>query len=121
MAKDSGPSASSVSVSQSSDLLPWRPCKDRPTSFFIEEVLQHLKKTAQPETMPGLYRNPIPKDANFYTIRKITLDRRKRPDGDRAPCPMCTPNKFLEGSFVWLTGLRRHWSLLRRPGKASPG
>jgi hypothetical protein len=74
-----------------------------PTGQYIDEVLLQLKETAQPETLPSLFRNQIPKDEEFRIIKKdIELDGKKRPDGDNAPCPMCTPNKFLNCSLVYL-------------------
>jgi hypothetical protein len=87
--------------------LPWRPFPDRPLGMFVEIVLQHLKDTAQPESMESLYRNPIPKDIEFNIIKKdIVLDGRKRPEGDNAPCPMCTPNRFLTGALIHVPKLQ---------------
>jgi hypothetical protein len=73
--------------------------------MFIDEVLTHLRKTAQPETCDLLFRNKLSKGTKFRIVRKIDLDQRKRPDGDMAPCPMCTPNKFLGGALVFLPEL----------------
>jgi hypothetical protein len=87
------------------DALPYRRFRDWPTSIFIEEVVTHLKATGQPETMEALNRNKIPKDVKFRILQKIAIDPKKRPDGDLAPCPMCTPNKFISGALVFLPEL----------------
>jgi hypothetical protein len=87
--------------------LPWRPFKDRPTGIWIDETVQRIKDTAEPEGIVSLFRNQIPKDAKFRTLKHlITIDGKKRPKGDNAPCPMCTPNRFLTGSLVWFPDLQ---------------
>jgi hypothetical protein len=93
--------------SSSKPQLPWRPFKDRPTGIWIDETVARIKETAQPEGIESLYRNHIPKSARFRTLKHlITIDGGKRPDGDNAPCPMCTPNRFLTGSLVWFPDLQ---------------
>jgi hypothetical protein len=42
----------------------------------------------------------------FSLLRPFEIDRKKRPDGDLAPCPMCQPNKYLRGSLIYLTDLK---------------
>lgn len=86
--------------------LPFRPVIGGPSSVFIVEVLAHLKETARPETCDLLFRNKLSKSTKFKIIRKIDLDQRKRPEGDRAPCPMCTTNRFLSGALVFLPELQ---------------
>jgi hypothetical protein len=86
--------------------LPFQPVKDWPTNIFIDQVLAHLKASAQPETCDLLYRNKLPKNTKFRIVRKVNLDQRKRPEGDQAPCPMCQPNKFLKGALVFLPELQ---------------
>ena len=86
--------------------LPWRRFTSRPLVPFIDEVIRHLNETAQPETFEALYRNPIPKDVQFFILKPdIVLDGRKRPNGDLAPCPMCTPNKYLTGSLIHIPSM----------------
>jgi hypothetical protein len=85
--------------------LPFRPVRDWPTSVFIDEVVAHLKTTAQPETCDLLYRNKLPRTTKFRKVRPVELDQRKRPEGDLAPCPMCTTNRFLSGSLVFIPAL----------------
>lgn len=87
--------------------LPWKTVIDWPSQEFIDDVLRHLKDTAQPETLPTLYRNKLAKNTEFRIVKKdIVLDGKKRPNGDDAPCPMCTPNKFLTCSLVYLPSLK---------------
>jgi hypothetical protein len=83
----------------------YRLFKDRPTRLFINEFLEHVRKTGTPETSPDVHPGPIPKSARFFTLAAIEIERKKRPDLDKAPCPMCQPNKFLSGSLVWLPEL----------------
>src|ERR1700730_1326666 len=87
--------------------LPWRPFKDRPAGIWIDATAQRIKETAEPERIESLFRNQIPKDAKFRTLKHlITIDGKKRPKGDNAPCPMCPPNRFLTGSLVWFPDLQ---------------
>jgi hypothetical protein len=96
-----------VKDSSSKSELPWRPFKDRPTGIWIDETVARIKETAQPEGIESLFRNQIPKDAKFRTLKHlIAIDGKKRPEGDNAPCPMCTPNRFLTGSLVWFPDLQ---------------
>jgi hypothetical protein len=74
---------------------------------FVARLVGHLKRTGQPETFPGLYYGHIARDARFTIVRKITIDRRKRPDGDMAPCPRCgCGDKFLEGALAHFPSLQ---------------
>lgn len=94
--------SSTVKRKSSDQQLPWRQFKDRPTGIWIDETVARIKETAQPELIDSLFRNHIPKDAKFRVLKHlITVDGRKRPEGDNCPCPMCTPNRFLTGSLVW--------------------
>ncbi|WP_125901186.1 hypothetical protein [Methylobacterium indicum] len=81
---------------------PYRIFRDAPLPDFQEQVIDHIRKTATPETCDGLFRGRIPKDATYRILRPIKIDQKKRVEGDRAPCPMCTPNRFLNGYLVWL-------------------
>jgi len=83
--------------------VPWMKIVGWPSGQYIDEVLLHLKETAQPETLPSLFRNQIPKDEEFRIMKKdIELDGKKRPEGDNAPCLMCQPNKSLNCSLIYL-------------------
>jgi hypothetical protein len=71
-------------------------------------VVEHVKQTGQPETFDGLYRGQLPRDAKYKIVYKIEIDRKKRPEGDMVPCPMCTPHspKFLSGVLAWFYELQ---------------
>ena len=58
--------------------LPWRPFKDRPTGIWIEETVQRIKQTAEPEGIESLFRNQIPVDAKFRTLKHLIFTRRRR-------------------------------------------
>jgi len=74
---------------------------------FVAGLVEHLRRTGQPETFPGLYYGPIARDAPFAIVRKITIDRSKRPDGDLAPCPRCgREDKFIEGALAHFPSLQ---------------
>lgn len=77
--------------------------KDRPSQVFIDDVSDHIARTGQPETHPGLFRERLDKAEQFLQLKKITIDTRLRPEGDKAPCPRChSPNKFKDGWLVYL-------------------
>lgn len=88
------------------DAPPYRRFKDSPATPFIEAVVAHIKETGEPETFDGLYRGRLPVDAKYKIIHRIQIDGRKRPNGDHAPCPMCTPNRFLKGVLAWFYELQ---------------
>lgn len=88
------------------DAPPYRRFPDSPSGVFVDHVSEHIRNTGQPETCEGLYRGRLPKNAKYKIVRKITIDRKKRPEMDNAPCPMCTPNRFLEGALVWCYDLQ---------------
>jgi len=46
---------------------PYRRLASWPTSIFIDTVLNHLRKSASPETCDLLYRNRISKDTKFQS------------------------------------------------------
>ncbi|MGD9839498.1 MAG: hypothetical protein AB7F72_09860 [Afipia sp.] len=95
-----------VKSKSSKPVLPFRPIRDWPSGQFVETVVLHIKETGQPETMPSLFRNQIAKTEEFRIIRPIEIDGKKRPEGDHAPCPMCTSNRFLAGHLVYLPKLQ---------------
>jgi hypothetical protein len=64
--------------------------------------MKFIADTGQPELIPALNHGAIPKDTKYSILRKVHIDRKKRPNRDMAPCPMCTKNRFLHGSLVFL-------------------
>lgn len=85
----------------------YRRFPERPDADFIASVKDHIARTGQPETYPGLYQGDISKDEAFFILAMIEASPRLRPDGSRAPCPMCrSANKFVDGRLVYLPRLQ---------------
>jgi hypothetical protein len=86
---------------------PYRVFKERPLPTFCREVETHVAKTGQPETFPGMFTADLDKNEPFAKLLELRIDLLKRPEGDRAPCPMChSANKFIEGWLVYLERLQ---------------
>jgi hypothetical protein len=89
--------------------LPAKSFPDGQDTSFEQLAVDHLIKTASPETFPGLDWDPPKGFQQPVIIREIVLDRRKRPRGDTprdslAPCALCCPDapKALKGALVFL-------------------
>lgn len=76
----------------------------REAPFHLREPFtEHVKRTYTPETFPGLYWGRLNTNEPFEIIRDFAVDRKKRPNGDYIPCPMCRKReKFLEGALVFI-------------------
>ncbi len=85
--------------------MPPRVFKEKPSNIFCDDVTEFVNKTGEPEKHPDLYTNHIPKDAEYIILRRIKIDGKKRPNGDMAPCPMCSPNRFLDGDLVYVPSI----------------
>lgn len=90
---------------------PSRPLKyqrysSRPTLLLNDAFNKHVHSTAQPETFPGLHPGPISSKEPFVKLFEFEIAAQRRPDGQRVPCPMCQPNKFLKGWLIWLSNLQ---------------
>lgn len=77
----------------------------RPSDNVISAFLEHVRKTGQPETFPTICRTkPEPDSRPVFLRHGIDVDRKLRPEGDAAPCPICSPRapKYLHnGYLVW--------------------
>ena len=74
-------------------------------SFPIQErekFLCHIKSAGLPELYDGLDTGSIPRDLPFEIVTNFSVSSKSRRGGDLIPCAMCSPNKFLEGSLIWL-------------------
>jgi hypothetical protein len=80
--------------------------RSEPTQSFIDEVLDTIRETGQPEICDGLFHGKVPSDVPYKILRRIDIDRKKRPQRDMAPCPMCTSNRFLGGSLIYVPSLQ---------------
>lgn len=83
-----------------------REFRERPLPMFVEGVREHIRATGQPETHPDLFHSTIDNKARFEILSRILINRRKRPRLDKAPCPMCTADKFLDGRLCWFPDLK---------------
>ncbi|MDB5724292.1 MAG: hypothetical protein JWQ16_1046 [Novosphingobium sp.] len=72
---------------------------------LVERICAHIAATGEPEGLAELHGGPISKDEPFLIVRDVSIARGRRADGGMAPCPMCQPNKFLDGRLVWFTQL----------------
>lgn len=72
---------------------------------LVDRICTQIAATGEPEGLSKLHRGPIGKDEPFLIVRELSIPRDRRADGGKAPCPMCRPNKFLDGRLVWFTQL----------------
>lgn len=75
--------------------------------YLREAFLDHVRRTSEPETFAGLHPGPLAKNEPFDIMAPFEVEAARRPNGDRAPCPMCHhPNKYLHGRLVYLRRLQ---------------
>lgn len=79
--------------------------KQEPPLLLIARFIEHVNQTNSPETFPGIHLGPISRFTKFKILQEFELIGKKRIGSERAPCPMCQPNKYLKGSLVWLPEL----------------
>ena len=80
--------------------------RSMPGDHVCEEFLAHVATTGEPESFPGIHPGPLDKAEPFRKLATFAIERQKRSGRDMAYCPMChQPNKYIEGSFVYLTRL----------------
>lgn len=80
------------------------PYATKPDRSIEEALRKHIKETGTPESFSGMILKPLPPDATpELVLRNYTIDRRKRADGQYAPCAQCCPNapKYLTGGVMW--------------------
>jgi hypothetical protein len=76
----------------------------RPSESLVTAFLDHVRRTGAPETFPTICRTKPRAESRPMFLRRFDVDRRKRRNADKVPCPICSPNdpKFLHGGyFVW--------------------
>lgn len=76
----------------------------RPTDAVIDAFLQHVRDTGEPESFPSITTTKPPPDSRPVFLRRFSIDRKRRRDGEMAPCPICSPAspKYLhEGYLTW--------------------
>ena len=68
---------------------------------------EHVRATGQPETFPGVHMGQVAKTEFFTILTEFTVEPTKRPDGKRAPCPMCQhEDHYLKGALVYFPRLK---------------
>lgn len=72
----------------------------------MSEIQKEIGQTAAPEQCDGLHKGPISNREPFQILAPISIARDRRVDGTKAPCPMCSPNKFYEGKLVYFPRLK---------------
>jgi hypothetical protein len=80
------------------------PYRFRPTEDDVARFLDHVRRTGQPETFATLCRSTPSALSRPVFLRQFSVERSRRPDGDEAPCPICSPNdpKYLHDAYlVW--------------------
>lgn len=68
---------------------------------IVSRIRTQIAETGEPEAIPELHPGPLSKKEPFRIHCEISIPRGRRVDGRLAPCPMCQPNKFLDGRLVW--------------------
>ncbi|MBN1916712.1 MAG: hypothetical protein JW889_02285 [Verrucomicrobia bacterium] len=69
------------------------PHATRPTDAWVQRFLDHVRQTGQPETFPDLDWSHPPAWSTPFILKNFDVDRKKRPDGDMAPCAICSPRR----------------------------
>lgn len=75
-----------------------------PDKSVVAAFKAHVAKTGSPETFVWISMTRPPAEGEVVVLDTFSLDRRKRPRGDMAPCPICSPfhEKYLEdGALIW--------------------
>lgn len=81
---------------------PKGPHKTRPSDSWIENFLEHVRQTGQPETFRGLDWTFPPAWSPPHILKNFDVSREKRPERDMAPCAICSPahSKCLNGLYL---------------------
>jgi len=78
----------------------------KPSPNDVESFKHHVRSTGCPETFPSITTARATNLDGAEILAEFPIDRKKRPNLDEAPCPICSPNspKFLSGYLVWFPG-----------------
>ena len=76
-----------------------------PAQSLIAAFEDHVRTTGQPETFHAISTTRPPVDGEVEVLlEKISINKKLRPNGDGAPCPICSPTspKYLsDGTLIW--------------------
>lgn len=79
-----------------------------PGDDVVQAFRKHVKTCGQPETFPQISTARPPRDGELVVLHHpVHIDRRRRPEKDMAPCPICSPTtgKYLAGgTLLWCEG-----------------
>jgi hypothetical protein len=76
----------------------------RPSDAVIDAFVQHVREAGEPESFPSITTTKPRSDSRPVFLRRFSIDRKKRRDGEMAPCPICSPEspKYLhDGYLTW--------------------
>lgn len=76
--------------------------RSRP-GHIVGPFLLHVRDTGSPETFSDITNTPTRNLEGVDILTKFVVDRKKRPELDAVPCPVCSPNapKYLHGYLVY--------------------
>lgn len=97
----------------STDAAPVR--RSKPTPNDVAEFKEHVRLTGQPEIFRWITTTKAFDLSDAEILAEFQINRKKRPEMDEAPCPICSPNapKYLAGYLVWFP----HEYVVRAIGK----
>ncbi len=76
-----------------------------PAQSLIAAFEDHVRTTGQPETFHAISTTKPPVDGDVEVLlEKISINKKLRPNGNGAPCPICSPTspKYLsDGTLIW--------------------
>lgn len=77
--------------------------KSLPSGLVKDGFLRHVDKTGSPETFDRISTTTPPTTGRLYVVTEFQADKGRRPGGDMAPCPICSPTspQFLQGLLIW--------------------
>lgn len=101
---DSSLSLAAGSLPQPGTGLVLRPLfKSRPSGVVVESFDDHVRATGSPETFDRISTTRPPPTGALAVLAEFRAQKGKRPRGDFAPCPICSPDspQFLHGLLIW--------------------
>lgn len=77
--------------------------KSRPSGVVVEAFECHVRETGCPETFDRISTTRPPPTGGLVVLTEFHAQKGKRPRGDFAPCPICSPDspQFLHGLLIW--------------------
>lgn len=82
---------------------------ERPTSDLVRRFREHIEKTGDPSTFPGIATDKPPSNAPFeWLTEEIIVPVQKNDRCSDLPCPWCSPTKpkFKKGRLLWFPNER---------------